>query len=165
MRRSAWLPYSRWTVGLILLGGLVACTAYKPQVSPLDTGAAPPPRKVELATVNYLGVPCYLHRVRWSEETLDVIARWYTGQAGNTRILRRITPNLRGNDLRPGDTVFIPMEVARRSDPMPRSYARRHGKPPQPPEARQPQPAAPEPDRVPADDGPPSPYGPRTFPD
>lgn len=165
MMPRVWLLASRWALGLLLLGGLGACTAFKPQVTPPGAPGAPPPAQVGLPSVHYRGVACYLHEVRWSEETLSVIARWYTGHSRNARTLERITPNLRANDLRPGDTVFIPLQLSRRSDPMPRSYARRHGKPAPPPAIRPP--PRPEPDTgdPPDDNGPPSPYGPRTFPD
>lgn len=165
MMPRAWRLYCRWSTGLLLLGCLAACTAFKPQVQAPGTSGELPPRKVALPSANYRGVPCYLHEVRWPEETLGVIARWYTGHSRHARTLERITPNLRANDLRPGDTVFIPLELARRSDPLPRHYARRFGKPAQPPPAGQPPRSAPAPAGLPDDDGPPSPYGPRTFPE
>jgi hypothetical protein len=66
--------------------------------------------------------------VRWPEESLSVIARWYTGNEGQCPDLAKVTPNLRTSDLRKGDVVFIPQELSRRTDPMTRSYARRYGK-------------------------------------
>jgi hypothetical protein len=165
MNRYGWQNCSKWILLFAAAGSLVACAAFKPKVDSLGAGGATPPRKVEMARVSYLGVPCYLHNVRWPEESLAAIARWYTGSGENARILARITPNLRAQDLRKGDVVFIPQEMARRTDPMPRSYARRYGSPPV--AEKQAAPAAPPPAREddPEDDSPPAPYGPRTFPD
>jgi hypothetical protein len=112
-----------------------------------------------------MGVPCYLHKVRWPEESLSTIARWYTGNTSNVRILEKITPNLRGDDLRPGDVVFIPQELSQRTEPMARSYARRYGKASPPKKLPATQTAEPDTKDFPEDDTPPAPYGPRSFPD
>ena len=98
-------------------------------------------------------------------ESLSVIARWYTGSAGNARILAQITPNLRETDLRKGDVVFIPLELSRRTEPMSRSYARRYGKAAFPAKPAEPSADPQEQDAFPEEDAPPAPYGPRTFPD
>jgi len=166
MRRYRWERFGRRDL-LVLLAVccLTACTAFKPKVDPLGPGSRTPPRKVALSQATYMGVPCYLHKVRWPEESLSAIARWYTGSTRNARILARITPNLRKADLRPGDVVFIPQELARRSEPMSHNYARRYGKatpPGKPPEAGTAEPGT---DDLPDDDTPPAPYGPRIFPE
>jgi len=166
MRRYHWERCGRRDL-LVLLAVccLTACTAFKPKLDPLSPGSRVTPRKATLSQATYMGVPCYLHKVRWPEESLSAIARWYTGSTRNARILARITPNLREADLRPGDVVFVPQELARRPEPMPHSYARRYGKaapPGKPPEAKT---AEPDADDLPDDDTPPAPYGPRTFPD
>lgn len=165
MKQPACTQFCRWSLFLVLFLGLAACTAFKPQVPPPGAAGDLPPRKTVLASVTYRGVPCYLHEVRWPEESLEVIARWYTGKSRNARLLERVTPNLRANDLRRGDMVFIPIEVSRRGDPMPRQFARRHGRTTPLPADRQPPDAGPEPREFPEGESPPSPYGPRTFPE
>jgi len=170
-------PY-RWRrlLGALLLVmltiSLASCAALKPKVEPLSATTKAPSREVLLASVNYKGIFCYLHEVRWSEETLSVIARWYTGKESNARILARVTPNLRKQDLRKGDVVFIPQELTQRTDPLTRSYARRYGRTPARVEPSKPQldPSKPKVE-TPQDDGflengeRPVPYGPRTYPD
>jgi hypothetical protein len=166
MRRSAWEGLGRRALLLLLAAFcLTACTAFKPKVDPVDPGSQASSRKVAPDRATYLGVPCYLHKVHWPEESLSAIARWYTGSTRNARILAKVTPNLRDDDLRPGDVVFIPQELSRRTAPMTRSYARRYGKAAAP--ARHPEPKTAEPDAndFSDDDTPPAPYGPRTFPD
>jgi hypothetical protein len=134
-------------------------------VEPVTVHSKTPPRKVVLSSVTYQGVPCYLHEVRWPEESLSTIARWYTGNEGNARILAKVTPNLRTNDLRKGDVVFIPQELSRRTDPMTRSYARRYQKAPTPVQRVAPKAAPADDDDFPEDGTPPAPYGPRTYPE
>ena len=168
MRRSAWEGLGRHALLLLLtVFCLTACAAFKPKVDPVSPGSQAPPRKTTPAPARatYLGVPCYLHKVRWPEESLSAIARWYTGSTRNARILAQVTPNLRDDDLRPGDVVFIPQELSRRTEPMTRSYARRYGKASAP--AKHPETKTTEPDasESPDDEAPPAPYGPRTFPD
>ncbi len=165
MTRYGWRLFGGGMLFVMLACSLTACTAFKPQVEPLDAKSKAPPRKVVLPGVNYRGVHCYLHEVRWPEESLAVIARWYTGSEDNARILAKVTPNLRTSDLRKGDVVFIPQELSRRTDPMTRSFARRYGKPPVPAKPIAPQAAPPEDGDFPEDGTPPAPYGPRTYPD
>ena len=166
MRRSPWKGLGRHALLLLLAACcLTACTAFKPRVDPLSPGSQAPPRKVPLDRATYLGVPCYLHKVRWSEESLSAIARWYTGNTRNARILAKITPNLRGEDLRPGDVIFIPQELSRRVEPMTHSYARRYGKAAPPGKPSETKTAEPDDNGFQDDDSPPAPYGPRTFPD
>jgi hypothetical protein len=165
MTRCAWRLFCGWGLFTLLFFGLTACTAFKPKVEPLTASSKAPPRKVVLPSVTYQGVPCYLHEVRWPEESLSVIARWYTGNEGNARILAKVTPNLRTNDLRKGDVVFIPQELSRRTDPMTRSYARRYQKAPTPVQRVAPKEAPADDDDFPEDGTPPAPYGPRTYPE
>mgnify|MGYP001824534253 FL=1 len=165
MTRCGWRLFCGWALFLFLPFGLTACTAFKPKVEPVTVHSKTPPRKVVLSSVTYQGVPCYLHEVRWPEESLSTIARWYTGNEGNARILAKVTPNLRTNDLRKGDVVFIPQELSRRTDPMTRSYARRYQKAPAPVQRVAPKAAPADDDDFPEDGTPPAPYGPRTYPE
>ena len=163
-------PYScryicRWTVLGILACSLLSCSAFKPKVEPLNTKSKAPSRKAELSSINYKGTLCYLHEVRWPEESLSVIARWYTGRGENARILARVTPNLGTRDVRKGDVIFIPHELSRRTGPMTRSHARRFGKTAAPAKQATPKSAPPKSDDFLEDGAPPAPYGPRTYPD
>jgi hypothetical protein len=165
MTRCGWRLFCSWVLFVFLAFGLTACAAFKPKVEPLNAQSKAPPRKVVLPGVTYRGVPCYLHKVRWPEESLSVIARWYTGNEGNARVLARVTPNLRTNDLRKGDVVFVPQELSRRTDPMTRSYARRYGKTSASVNRTVPNTAPADDGDFPEDGTPPAPYGPRTYPD
>mgnify|MGYP000053041711 CR=1 FL=1 len=165
MRRNQGRRFRGWLLLVLVAGCLTACSALKPKLDPVGGQSKAPPRKVVLPSVNYQGVFCYLHNVRWPEETLAVIARWYTGKEQNARILARVTPNLRANDLRKGDVVFIPRELFRHNVPLTHSYARKHGKTPASAPRPATQTAAPPDDDFPEDGTRPVPYGPRTYPD
>ena len=164
MRQYPWERFGR-RILLVLLAAccLMACSTFKPMVDPLSPDSQAPPRKVVPSQATYLGVPCYIHKVRWPEESLSAISRWYTGSTRNASILAQITPNLRNDDLRPGDVIFIPQELSRRTEPMSRGYARRYGKAPTPEKPSKT--TEPKADDFPEDDSPPAPYGPRTFPE
>ena len=85
MRRCGWRLFCGWTLLTLLSLGLTACTTFKPKVEPVTADSKTPPRKVVLPSATYQGVPCYLHEVRWPEESLSVIASWYTGNEGKKR--------------------------------------------------------------------------------
>ncbi|MGD8241460.1 MAG: hypothetical protein PVF59_01445 [Desulfobacterales bacterium] len=152
----------------MLLG---SCTTFKSKV------AAPPPREPvrpaaseqtysnkSLPTAYYRNIHCYVHQVRWPEESLERVAQWYTGSGANWKILARSTPNLQLNRLRKGNVVFIPVDLLQIDTPMPRQYVQQRQPSKTPPAPRQ-QPSAPETAPEPVeDDTQPQPYGPRPFP-
>ena len=165
MKRFDRRYYLKWILCAVLVCGLVGCSALRPKVEPVSAKSKVPSRKVALPRVHYLGVPYYLHKVRWSEESLYVIARWYTGHGENARILEDLTPNLRAHDLRKGDVVFVPQELSRRTDPMPRNYARRYSRPSTPAKPAASKKSASPTNDIPEDGERPAPYGPRTYPE
>lgn len=162
--------------GLLLAGWLIlagGCVQLKPGIVPPADDmrhageaprAAPAPGGLESAT--YRNRRYVLHTVRGAEESLAAIARWYTGRADNWKVLARSTPNLRGRALAPGDTVFIPEELIRRQEALPRRFVLqvRSGIPAADTPAA-PGTGPPEPDLPPeADDFPVRPFGPRVYP-
>jgi hypothetical protein len=64
----------------------------------------------------------YVHTVRWTTETLSLIARWYTGSASNWPVIARNNPTLDPNRLAIGDVVSIPLDKMTTDRPMPRSF-------------------------------------------
>jgi hypothetical protein len=78
----------------------------------------------------------YEHTVRWSGETLSIIAKWYTGDARNWSILARENPSLSRNKLKIGATVKIPRNILTNSEPLPRSAIPQAAKPKRPPGAK-----------------------------
>jgi hypothetical protein len=62
------------------------------------------------------------HTVRYSGETLSLIAKWYTGEAKNWPILADRNPDVSPNNLRIGALILIPRDMVVNTEPMPRSY-------------------------------------------
>ncbi len=153
----------------MLLGG---CTTFKSKVA-----APPPPEPARpassekahphssLPTAHYRNTRCYVHQVRWPEESLERVAQWYTGSGANWKILARSTPNLQPKRLRKGNVVFIPVDLLQIDTPMPRQYVQQQRQPSKTSSAPRKQPTASPPAPEPVEDGTqPQPYGPRPFP-
>jgi len=65
--------------------------------------------------------PC-VHTVRWSGETLSVIAKWYTGKFENWRALVKVNPKLKPNRIFIGSKILIPEDLVKNREPMPRKF-------------------------------------------
>ena len=63
----------------------------------------------------------YIHRVRWSGETLSIIAQWYTGSWKNWKALSNANPTLDPNRIVIGGNIFIPENLLKSRKPMPLS--------------------------------------------
>jgi nucleoid-associated protein YgaU len=64
----------------------------------------------------------YYHRVKYSGETLSIIAKWYTGDADNWQALTKANPKLNPNRINVGDKIRIPREILNTKRPMTRSF-------------------------------------------
>jgi hypothetical protein len=110
---------------------------------------APPPPKV--ATY-------FIRTVTWPNESLSIIAAWYTGQIDNWKILVEANPELDPNRMRIGDKVRIPEELLKTREPMTQEFVESLAPKPKParkaapaekptlPQAESPPPPPPEPD-------------------
>jgi hypothetical protein len=61
----------------------------------------------------------YEHRVKWSGETLALIAKWYTGHYGNWRAIARANPGLNPHRIALGDVICVPPEMMKTQKPLP----------------------------------------------
>jgi len=64
----------------------------------------------------------YYHRVRYSGETLSMIARWYTGDVENWHALTRVNPQLDPNRIIIGAQIRIPGKLLNTREPMPQDF-------------------------------------------
>jgi nucleoid-associated protein YgaU len=64
----------------------------------------------------------YVHTVRWSGETVSVIAQWYTGKQNNWEHIVKANSDLDPKQMRIGDKIFIPVDLLKTREPMPREY-------------------------------------------
>ena len=60
------------------------------------------------------------HRVKWSGETLSLIAKWYTGSYGNWKAIAQVNPGLNPNRIAVGDIINIPPEMMKTQKALPR---------------------------------------------
>jgi hypothetical protein len=65
----------------------------------------------------------YKHTVRWSGETLSLIASWYTGTSGNWRKLAAANPGLNPNRIKSGDVISIPPSLLKTRVALPQKVA------------------------------------------
>jgi hypothetical protein len=67
--------------------------------------------------------PAYFyHRVKYSGETLSIIAKWYTGDVENWQALTKANPKLNPNRINVGDKIRIPRKLLNTRRPMTRSF-------------------------------------------
>jgi len=123
----------------------------KVQVPPAVQQAPPKPPPPKAPTY-------FIRTVTWPNESLSIIAAWYTGQIDNWKILVEQNPELDPNRLRIGDKVRIPEELLKKREPMtqefveslvPKPKPAKKAVPPEkqkPPPAGSPPPPPPEPD-------------------
>jgi hypothetical protein len=60
------------------------------------------------------------HTVRWRGESLSLIAKWYTGHFENWKALARANPNLNPNRIMVGNVIYIPQEMMKTKEFLPR---------------------------------------------
>jgi len=68
------------------------------------------------------GQTAYVHTVKWQEETLQAIAAWYTGNKENWQALADANPIINPDRLCIGNQVFIPQELLKSREPLPRGF-------------------------------------------
>jgi len=117
---------------------ILNCCAY--QHPPLQPAPEEPPPPVEIRPETPVSEPMmpvepkfetdtpeprfYLHKVRWPEETLSHIAKWYTGTVKNWMAIAKANPELDPKKIDVGDTISIPEELLTSRKPMPHSFVR-----------------------------------------
>ncbi len=63
------------------------------------------------------------HTVRWRGESLSLIARWYTGDFENWKALALANPDLNPNRIIVGNVIYIPLEMMKTKELLPRKVA------------------------------------------
>lgn len=108
----------------------------------------PPPKKIQAKPA--VKPVYYEHQVRWSGESLSIIAKWYTGSFENWKTLAKANPKLNPSRIHLGQKVRIPEGLLKTREPMPKSFLTDGGKgkreaPPSKPPPPQPAPVEEEP--------------------
>ncbi|CAB1056110.1 hypothetical protein D1BOALGB6SA_844 [Olavius sp. associated proteobacterium Delta 1] len=68
----------------------------------------------------------YKHTVRWTGESLSLIATWYTGTSKNWRKLAKANPRLNPNRIKSGDVIVIPPALLKTRAPLPQKIAAKY---------------------------------------
>ncbi|MFO7972228.1 MAG: hypothetical protein R6U40_10815 [Desulfobacterales bacterium] len=126
---------SKGLLPVSLLCIVVACAYQQP---PLQPGPEKLPSPVEIKSETPVAAPgtpaseipvpapsepsFYLHKVRWPEETLSHIAKWYTGKIDNWKAIVEANPELDPKYIDIGDMIPIPEDLLTLRKPMPRSF-------------------------------------------
>ncbi len=114
----------------------------------------PLPQKVAAKYTSYY----FAYKVKADNEKLEDIARWYTGNSANRKLLARANPDLNPDHLTRGNEVYIPKKLLKTRQPIKASE----------PAASLSKPAvkvpAPEPKTPPAEDEKIKLFGPKQFP-
>jgi len=64
----------------------------------------------------------FAHTVRWSGETVSIIAGWYTGDIENWKALAQANPNINPNRIFEGNRILIPESLLKTREPMPKEF-------------------------------------------
>jgi hypothetical protein len=124
-------------LALTLIWFLNGCAYQHP---PLQPAPEEPPPPVEIKPEIPVAVPdtppseiptpatpeprFYSHKVRWPEETLSHIAKWYTGTVKNWKAIAKANPELDHKKIDIGDTISIPEDLLTSRKPMPHFFVR-----------------------------------------
>ncbi len=96
---------------------------------PLDLNLCPPPPNPSpKATLEAKPKPketSYVHTVKWSGETISIIADWYTGDIENWKALAQANPNIKANRIFAGNKILIPEILMKTREPMPKDFVDR----------------------------------------
>lgn len=142
-----------WVAGLLMIILINGCAspARKPEAPPSTPQQATPAPREPLPAPKETGPPSetspsyrpvpaspaaekaappeetyFIHTVKWSGETVSIIAAWYTGDLENWKVLAGIitknNPNANINRIMQGDRVRIPEGLMKTRDPMPREF-------------------------------------------
>jgi len=67
----------------------------------------------------------YVHTVKWSGETVSIIAAWYTGDQQNWKALTQANPQINLMQICEGDKIQIPDHLLKTREPLPREFVKR----------------------------------------
>jgi hypothetical protein len=93
----------------------------KPAPGRQETPPPAPPVKVEPKPKESF----YVHTVRYSGETISIIAAWYTGDGENWEALARANPQIEPKLIFEGNQILIPERLLKNREAMPKKFVNR----------------------------------------
>lgn len=114
---------SLWLVGLVMIVLCAGCatsdgTKAQGQDPPAGTSLTTGPGQVTPAGEGTY----YIHTIKWSRETVSIIAGWYTGDIQNWRALAEANPDIEVNKVHPGMKIRIPERLMTTKAPMTKEH-------------------------------------------
>ncbi len=97
----------------------------------------------------------YIHTVSLPNESISIIAKWFTGDLRNWEELAKFNPNINPNRIFLGDKIKIPRNLMTRQDPMTQEFVEESQ--PKPRVRRRPAPSPPKPSKTKDKQEPPAP--------
>jgi hypothetical protein len=91
------------------------------RVPAVQEPSATPPIKVEPKPKESF----YIHTVRYSGETISIIATWYTGNAENWKALAQANPQIDPHLIFEGNEILIPEKLLKTREAMPKKFVNR----------------------------------------
>ena len=64
----------------------------------------------------------FIHQVKWPNESLSIIAKWYTGSIMNWKLLADANPEMEPTMIHKGDRIRIPIDMLKTREPMPEEF-------------------------------------------
>lgn len=130
MRKVREFGHKVATLWILLLAIIVLCAGcatsdgQKPQGQerlspPAVTG---PPAPAEPTTPKTVEEKYYIHTIKWSGETISIIAGWYTGDIQNWRTLAEANPEIDPNKVSIGMRLRIPERIMTTKAPMTKEH-------------------------------------------
>ncbi|HYB21219.1 MAG TPA: hypothetical protein VEH09_09825 [Thermodesulfobacteriota bacterium] len=83
------------------------------------------PKPAPQGTLETKPKPSYVHTVKWSGETVSIIAGWYTGNIENWKAVVQANPNIKVYRISAGNKIFIPENLMKTREPMPKEFVDR----------------------------------------
>lgn len=129
MRQSGLKGIIKVIFVIIFIWTLTGCASpqspYTPSPPPAAPIVEPEPASEVLPKIPISKKPeFYVHKVRWSGETISVIAQWYTGSQRNWEDIVKVNPGFDPKRMNIGDKILIPVEIIENREPMPQKYLR-----------------------------------------
>ena len=93
-----------------------------PPVETMEPAASKPEQETKPADAEIF----FTHTVKWTGESLSIIAAWYTGELENWKLLAEANPELKPNLIRIGDEIRIPEGLMVTSETLPFDFVAKY---------------------------------------
>jgi len=97
-------------------------TQTQEQASQPQKGTATSQEKAKQVPAKEEAGQYFIHQVKWPNESLSIIAKWYTGSLMNWKALAKANPEMEPTVIHKGDLIRIPVSMLKTRAPMPQQF-------------------------------------------